>query len=192
MTYRLRSVLGLFVFGVILMVTELTNLPDSFFTQAEARVGRPLTPVSVAGVARRTTRRTVYATAVYVAPVVYATPTTTTVVVVDDNDYEDQQTAQAQQQAAQAQQQAAQAQQQAAQAEQDAARAQQEAAMAQQEAANAQRQSTLPVGATLPGLPAGCASVTVENQSYFRCGADWFRPAMQNGNIVYAVVADPR
>ena len=28
-------------------------------TAAEARVGRPLTPVSVAGVARRTTRRTV-------------------------------------------------------------------------------------------------------------------------------------
>jgi hypothetical protein len=27
--------------------------------QAQARVGRPLTPVSVAGVARRTTRRTV-------------------------------------------------------------------------------------------------------------------------------------
>ena len=31
----------------------------SFVSTAEARVGRPLTPVSVAGVARRTTRRTV-------------------------------------------------------------------------------------------------------------------------------------
>ena len=29
----------------------------SLITPAEARVGRPLTPVSVAGVARRTTRR---------------------------------------------------------------------------------------------------------------------------------------
>ncbi|CAN7416077.1 hypothetical protein [Rhizobium sp. LjRoot258] len=29
----------------------------SFVTTAEARVGRPLTPVSVAGVARRTVRR---------------------------------------------------------------------------------------------------------------------------------------
>ena len=29
----------------------------SFVSNAEARVGRPLTPVSVAGVARRTTRR---------------------------------------------------------------------------------------------------------------------------------------
>lgn len=35
--------------------------------QAEARVGRPLTPVSVAGVARRTTRRVVRRTAVTVA-----------------------------------------------------------------------------------------------------------------------------
>jgi hypothetical protein len=37
------------------------NLQDttslSLVTSAEARVGRPLTPVSVAGVARRTTRR---------------------------------------------------------------------------------------------------------------------------------------
>ena len=34
---------------------------------AEARIGRPLTPVSYAGVARRTTRRTIRRTAVYVA-----------------------------------------------------------------------------------------------------------------------------
>ncbi len=31
---------------------------DSFVSTAEAVVGRPLTPVSVAGVARRTSRRT--------------------------------------------------------------------------------------------------------------------------------------
>jgi hypothetical protein len=34
---------------------------------AEARVGRPLTPVSVAGVARRTTRRAIRRSAIYVA-----------------------------------------------------------------------------------------------------------------------------
>lgn len=34
---------------------------------AQARIGRPLTPVSVAGVARRTTRRTIRRTAVYAA-----------------------------------------------------------------------------------------------------------------------------
>ncbi len=33
--------------------------PSSLVTQADARVGRPMTPGSVAGVARRTTRRAV-------------------------------------------------------------------------------------------------------------------------------------
>jgi hypothetical protein len=38
---------------------EVLSIPgiQSFVSTAEARVGRPLTPVSVAGVARRTTRR---------------------------------------------------------------------------------------------------------------------------------------
>ncbi len=35
--------------------------------QAQARVGRPMTPVSVAGVARRTTRRAIRRSTVYVA-----------------------------------------------------------------------------------------------------------------------------
>ena len=39
--------------------TELPIPGISFVTSAEARVGRPLTPVSVAGAARRTSRRTV-------------------------------------------------------------------------------------------------------------------------------------
>lgn len=33
--------------------------------QAQAVIGRPMTPMSYAGVARRTTRRTIYATSVY-------------------------------------------------------------------------------------------------------------------------------
>lgn len=41
--------------------------------QSEAVVGRPLTPVSYAGVARRTTRRTAYASAAY-GPTVVAAP----------------------------------------------------------------------------------------------------------------------
>ena len=42
---------------------------------AEARVGRPLTPASVAGVSRRTTRRVIRRSSVYVAalPVGYTT-----------------------------------------------------------------------------------------------------------------------
>ena len=35
--------------------------------ESQARIGRPMTPVSVAGVARRTTRRTIHRTAVYAA-----------------------------------------------------------------------------------------------------------------------------
>jgi hypothetical protein len=46
---------------------------------AQAVVGRPMTPVSVAGVARRTTRRTIVATSVYVA----ALPPACTVVVIE-------------------------------------------------------------------------------------------------------------
>ena len=145
MNYRLTSVIGLFIFGVLLTVVEPTNLPDSFFAEAQARVGRPLTPVSYAGVARRTARRTVYATST-----VYAAPTTVVVSDTYDDTYE------------------------------------------QQQAAQAQQQALLPVGATLPSLPPGCGSNTVNSQSYFSCGGNWYRPAMQNGNIVYAVVADPR
>lgn len=36
-----------------------TTIDDGLVSSAEARVGRPLTPVSYAGVARRTTRRAV-------------------------------------------------------------------------------------------------------------------------------------
>jgi len=36
---------------------SLNNGTDAFMSTAQARVGRPLTPVSVAGVARRTARR---------------------------------------------------------------------------------------------------------------------------------------
>ena len=48
--------------GVAVVGSEAANMliaTDSFslISPAEARVGRPLTPVSVAGVARRTTRR---------------------------------------------------------------------------------------------------------------------------------------
>lgn len=37
--------------------------PGGFVTKAEARIGRPLTPMSYAGVARRTTRRAYYGAA---------------------------------------------------------------------------------------------------------------------------------
>ena len=51
----------------------------SLVGEAQAIVGRPLTPVSYAGVARRTTRRMIYRTSVYVAML----PPACTVVVVE-------------------------------------------------------------------------------------------------------------
>lgn len=46
--------------------SEVGGRPAGFLvSEAEAVIGRPLTPMSYAGVARRTTRRMVYATTVY-------------------------------------------------------------------------------------------------------------------------------
>jgi hypothetical protein len=50
----------------------------SLVPSAEAVVGRPLTPVSVSGVARRTARRTVVATSIYIATL---PPACTTVII---------------------------------------------------------------------------------------------------------------
>ena len=59
-----------------LFLSEKASLmkPGSLITEAEAIIGRPLTPMSYAGVARRTTARAVYAAPVYAAPHVYAAP----------------------------------------------------------------------------------------------------------------------
>ncbi len=60
LTKRIRTVLiiGLVTSG-LMMLEEKSSLPvvSGFIAPAEAIVGRPLTPVSVAGVARRTVRR---------------------------------------------------------------------------------------------------------------------------------------
>ena len=52
--------LGVVMLGLLAMeVGERLSIPgvSGYVATAAARVGRPLTPVSVAGVARRTTRR---------------------------------------------------------------------------------------------------------------------------------------
>ena len=63
---RLGLSLSIAMLGLLAMnVGEQLAVPgvSGYVATAEARVGRPLTPVSVAGVARRTTRRC--ATGVY-------------------------------------------------------------------------------------------------------------------------------
>lgn len=76
------SSIGIMLFGVTLAVIDLApgglSASGSFFREAQAIVGRPLTPLSVAGVARRTTRR-VIATSIYVP----ALPPAATIVVID-------------------------------------------------------------------------------------------------------------
>lgn len=53
-----RAALAVLAGGAALLWSGDMSVPSGSFTsQAEARVGRPLTPMSYAGVARRTTRR---------------------------------------------------------------------------------------------------------------------------------------
>jgi biotin carboxyl carrier protein len=140
--------------------------------EAAAFVGRPLTPVSVAGVARRTTRRTV---AVEATAATSAAAATT-----------QQQQATAQQQQAVAKQQAETAQQQQAVAKQQAATAQQQEAVAKEQAA-----ATAPaLGTVVHALPSGCASAPKGGVEYQKCGNTYYRTAFQGNNLVY-VVAQP-
>jgi hypothetical protein len=135
----------------------LTLVPE-----AHAVVGAPLTPVSVAGVARRTTRRVVVA--------------------------ESSATQTAAASSATAQQQAATAQQQSATAQQQSATAQQQSATAQQQAAAASRPPGAPaVGAVVTALPAGCKPETKNGVEYQKCGGVYYRSAFQGNNLVYVV-----
>jgi len=78
-----QSTLGMLALGLVFAFADyqpgigLGGL--SLVKEAHAIVGRPLTPVSYAGVARRTTRRMIYATNVYVASL----PPACTVVVIE-------------------------------------------------------------------------------------------------------------
>ena len=53
-------------FAAAILVDVATD-SDMIVDNAEARVGRPMTPVSVAGVARRTTRRAIRRSTIYAA-----------------------------------------------------------------------------------------------------------------------------
>ena len=56
------GLLVIIMYGICLELGERFEIPGahSFISTAEAVVGRPLTPVSVAGVARRSARRGYY------------------------------------------------------------------------------------------------------------------------------------
>jgi len=58
-------------FSAALLWNGTADVARGLVSTSEARVGRPLTPMSYAGVARRTTRRAVYGTAAATAGAAY-------------------------------------------------------------------------------------------------------------------------
>jgi biotin carboxyl carrier protein len=156
-----------FVVAIALPLLYLAGVsPDApasltLVQEARAVVGAPLTPVSAAGVARRTTRRVVVAE----SSATQASAATT----------------------ATAQQQAATAQQQSATAQQQSATAQQQSATAQQQAAAPRPPGAPAIGTVVAVLPAGCKPETKSGVEYQNCGGVYYRAAFQGNNLVYVV-----
>lgn len=133
----------------------------TFVSDAQAIIGMPWTPLSYAGVARRT----MYREAAFNAAAVNAAAANA---------------AAANMAAANAA--AAQA------AAANAAAAQAAAANAAAAAANAQRAAAaLPVGSTVPYLPPNCTSTMINGVDYFNCGGVYYRAGFQSNHIVYIV-----
>ena len=146
----------LIVAVVFLSVTEL-----GFVRDAQAIIGMPWTPMSVAGVARRSMyREAVVSSAVTSAAVANAAAANM-----------------AYANAAAAQASAA-----------NAAAAQAAAAQAAQAAAAAQAASSgLPVGTMVPNLPPGCNSTVIGGVNYFNCNGVFYRAGFQGNSVVYIV-----
>ena len=132
-----------------------------FVGDAEAIIGMPWTPLSFAGVARRTMYReaawnaaayNVAATNAAAANMAYAN-------------------------AAAAQAAAA-----------NASAAQAAAANAAAAAAAAQRAAaSLPIGTTVPYLPPNCTSSVINGTNYFNCNGVYYKAGFQGNNVVYIV-----
>jgi hypothetical protein len=140
---------------VFLSVAEL-----GFVENAEAIIGMPWTPMSFAGVARRS----MYRGAVYGAAASAAAAD------VAAANYAAANAAAAQAAAANA-------------AAAQAAAAQASAAAAAAHAAA----SALPVGTIVPNLPPGCTSTVINGVNYFNCNGVYYRAGFQGNNIVYIV-----
>src|SRR3989304_2507523 len=81
MTTVLRTLLFVCFLLLMFSIDVPNEIPSNviFLSEAEAIIGRPLTPVSYAGVARRTTRRVVGTTAVVATSTAAATQPTTVI-----------------------------------------------------------------------------------------------------------------
>jgi hypothetical protein len=75
MMRRLKTVtLAAGVFACVLCADDAGPSAAGWFAKADAVIGRPLTPMSYAGVARRTTRRAAYGAGAYGYPPPYYPP----------------------------------------------------------------------------------------------------------------------
>jgi pyruvate/2-oxoglutarate dehydrogenase complex dihydrolipoamide acyltransferase (E2) component len=174
MEEQVKTILKSVVIGSALVVMRVGGIETQaplgirLVPDAHAIIGLPFTPLSFAGVARRTAFRTM----MWSGAAASASS------------------------AAAAQHQAAAAQQQAAAAQQQAAAAQQQAAAAHHQAAAAAAPPPaaaghiLPLGTVVSSLPAGCISTPVGGRDYFYCGGNFYRAAFQGNNLVY-VTAKP-
>jgi hypothetical protein len=135
----------------------------SFVRDAEAIIGMPRTPLSVAGVARRS----MYREAAVVSTVAVTSAAAANAAAAN----------MAYANAAAAQASAA-----------NAAAAQAAAANAAAAAAEAQRAAAaLPVGAMVPSLPPGCSSTVINGVNFFNCGGVFYRAGFQGNSVVYIV-----
>ena len=145
----------------------LTNssLRLGFVGNAEAIIGMPRTPLSVAGVARRS----MYREAAVVSTVAVTSAAAANAAAAN----------MAYANAAAAQAAAANT----AAAQAAAANAAAAAAAAQQAAAG------LPIGTMVPSLPPGCTSTVIGGVNYFQCAGVYYRAGFQGNNVVYIVSA---
>ena len=143
---------------VFLSVADL-----GFVRNAEAIIGLPWTPLSFAGVARRS----MYREAAYSAAAMNVAAANAAAA-----NYAYANAAAAQTAAA------------------NAAAAQAAAANAAAAAAAAHAAaSQLPIGTTVPYLPPGCTSTVISGVNYFNCGGVYYRAGFQGNNVVYIVSA---
>jgi len=152
-----------FVVGVLVLFSPVRV---SLIGEAQAIIGRPFTPLSYAGVARRTAYRS--------AVVVTGAAVATTAVVASS--------AAANSAAASQAAQSAQASQAAAEKAAAAARA---SALPPASGAGAAA-----VGTVVGQLPGGCVSAPISGVEYYLCNGTYYRTAFQGNNLVY-VVAKP-
>ena len=145
------------------VVVFLAVADFGFVRNAEAIIGMPRTPLSVAGVARRS----MYREAAVVSTVAVTSAAAANAAAAN--------MAAANAAAAQA------AATNAAAAQAAAANAAAAAAAAQQAAAG------LPVGTMVPSLPPGCGSTVIGGVNYFQCGSVFYRAGFQGNNVVYIV-----